>query len=164
MEELVAAFDFSKLSRSPAKFDEAELKAVNAKLLHITPIELVSGRLAEFCPGADDAFWRAVRGNLEILADAGQWWRVVTGPVTPVIEDGALCAIAADMLPGEPWDEETWGGWTKAVAAETGLKGRALFMPLRLALTGRDKGPELKGLLPLIGRERALARLQGETA
>ena len=48
--------------------------------------------------------------------------------------------------------------------AATGAKGKALFMPLRLALTGLDHGPELAALLPLIGRERALARLSGETA
>ncbi len=67
-------------------------------------------------------------------------------------------------MPPEPWDEASWGAWTAAVAAATGAKGRALFHPLRLALTGREHGPELKKLLPLIGRARAFARLNGETA
>ena len=80
--------------------------------------------------------------------------RLVTGPVTPVIEDAGLAAKAAALLPPEPWDEDTWGAWTKAVAAETGAKGRALFHPLRLALTGPEHGPELKKLLPLIGRDQ----------
>ena len=88
----------------------------------------------------------------------------MTGPVTPVIEDAALTVKAAALLPPEPWNEETWGLWTKAVAAETGAKGRGLFHPLRLALTGRGDGPELKKLLPLIGRAKALARLEGKTA
>ena len=90
--------------------------------------------------------------------------RLVTGPVTPVIEDAALVAKALALLPPEPWDEATWGAWTKAVAAETGAKGRGLFHPLRLALTGSEHGPELKKLLPLIGRARAKARLEGQTA
>jgi glutamyl-tRNA synthetase len=90
--------------------------------------------------------------------------RLISGPVTPLIEDAGLAATAAALLPPEPWDEGTWGTWTKAVAAETGAKGRALYHPLRLALTGLDHGPELKKLLPLIGRDRALARLEGRTA
>ncbi len=88
----------------------------------------------------------------------------MTGPVTPVIEDASFTARALALLPPEPWDESIWGIWTKAVAAETGAKGRALFHPLRLALTGLEHGPELKKLLPLIGRARTLARLEGKTA
>lgn len=164
IEELVIGFDFAKLSRAPARFDEAELRSVNARLLHMTPIELVAGRLAELCPGAGDDFWQAVRGNIEMLADTVQWWRCVTGPVDPVIDDADLCATAAGLLPPEPWDAATWGAWTKAVGAATGKKGRALFMPLRKALTGRDHGPELRLLLPLIGRDKVHARLLGETA
>jgi glutamyl-tRNA synthetase len=68
------------------------------------------------------------------------------------------------VLPPEPWDEATWGAWTQAVREATGRKGRALFLPLRLALTGLEHGPELKALLPFIGRDRALARLQGKVA
>jgi glutamyl-tRNA synthetase len=90
--------------------------------------------------------------------------RLVNGPVTPVIEDAALATTAAALLPPEPWGEDTWGLWTKAVSAETGAKGRGLFHPLRLALTGLEHGPELKKLLPLIGRDRSLARLEGKTA
>jgi glutamyl-tRNA synthetase len=90
--------------------------------------------------------------------------RLICGPVTPVIEDAGLAATAASLLPPEPWDEGTWGAWTKAVAGETGTKGRGLFHPLRLALTGLEHGPELKKLLPLIGRDRVLARLKGQTA
>jgi glutamyl-tRNA synthetase len=88
----------------------------------------------------------------------------VTGPVAPVIEDALFAESAAIVLPPEPWSESTWGEWTKAVAEATGTKGRALFMPLRQALTGLDHGPELRLLLPMIGRDKVLARLAGETA
>jgi len=98
------------------------------------------------------------------LSDAEILAQLVTGPVMPVIEDAGLAAKAAALLPPEPWTEETWGLWTKAISLETGAKGRGLFHPLRLALTGRGDGPELKKLLPLIGRVKALARLEGKTA
>ena len=114
--------------------------------------------------GGGEEFWRAVRSNLAVLSDAGAWWQVVKGPLQPVIADAALCEQAAALLPPEPWDESTWERWAADVKQATGIKGKALFQPLRLALTGREHGPELKLLLPLIGRARALARLEGKTA
>jgi glutamyl-tRNA synthetase len=88
----------------------------------------------------------------------------VNGPLAPRIEDANLCATAADLLPPEPWNAETWSAWTTAVREATGVKGRQLFHPLRLALTARDAGPELRALLPLIGRARTEARLKGNAA
>ena len=108
--------------------------------------------------------WDAIRPNLTRLSDARDLAALVSGPLTPVIEDAVLTSAAADLLPPEPWDENTWPAWTKAVAAATGAKGKGLYHPLRLALTGRGDGPELKMLLPLIGRAITLARLKGETA
>jgi glutamyl-tRNA synthetase len=159
MEELALEFDFAKIGRAPAHFDPEELEALNAKTLHLTPYEKVAGRTA-----VSRELWEAIRPNLSKLSDADDLAVLVTGPVTPVIEDAVLTAKAATLLPPEPWNEETWGAFTKAVAAETGAKGRGLFHPLRLALTGRGDGPELKKLLPLIGRAKALARLEGKTA
>jgi len=156
---LANEFDFAKFGRALAKFDPDELVILNGKLLHTLPYGAVAGRI----PG-DAAFWDAVKPNLTRLSDTETWAHVVNGPITPVIEDAALIAKAAALLPPEPWDETTWGTLTKAVAEATGAKGRALFHPLREALTGRGDGPELKKLLPLIGRARALARLNGETA
>jgi glutamyl-tRNA synthetase len=161
LSELVETFDLGKLSRSPGRFDVTELKALNAKLLHHLPYDAVADRLeAAGVPGGKE-FWEAVRGNLEVFADVGKWWGVVAGQVTPVVEDAALASRAADLLPAEPWDASTWSIWTDAVKAATGTKGRALFHPLRLALTGEEAGPELKALLPLIGRARAFERLNG---
>ena len=120
-------------------------------------------RLAALGAGGGEAFWRAVRGNIGVLSDVAAWWRVVAGPLQPVIEDAHLTRLAAGLLPHEPFDETTWSRWTSAVKDASGLKGRALFHPLRLALTAREDGPELKALLPLIGRERASARLLGHT-
>jgi glutamyl-tRNA synthetase len=164
LDKLVQLFDFAKLSRAPARFDPHDLRLLNAKLLHMLPYAAVAGRLENMGVSGGDAFWETVRGNLTVLADAKIWWRVATGPLEPVIENADLCREAARLLPPEPWDEETWPAWSSGVKAATGARGKALFQPLRLALTGEAHGPELKYLLPLIGRDRARARLEGRTA
>jgi glutamyl-tRNA synthetase len=155
--ELVEGFALDKLSRAPARFDEKELQQLNAKLLHHTPWEKVKDRL----PGMTEALWLAIRGNVERLSDAALWQQVVLGEVKAVVaeEDRSFIAHARELLPPEPWDDAIWKTWTDAVKAATGRKGRSLFLPLRLALTGLDHGPELAQILPLIGHERALERL-----
>jgi glutamyl-tRNA synthetase len=164
LHELVVHFAFGKMSRAPARFDVAELRALNARLLHALPYEAVAQRLRDMGIGDGEAFWLAVRSNLAVLSDAGAWWLVVKGPLQPVIANAALCEQAAALLPPEPWDESTWERWAADVKQATGIKGKALFQPLRLALTAGEHGPELKLLLPLIGQARAFARLEGKTA
>jgi glutamyl-tRNA synthetase len=164
LDELAGEFDFARIGRAPAHFVPEELTALNAKLLHIMPYSAVKSRVPSLDGVSGEAFWDAIKPNIAKVSDVPEMARLIHGPITPVIEDAALAASAAALLPPEPWNEETWGSWTKAVAAETGAKGRGLFHPLRLALTGLEHGPELKKLLPLIGRARAMARLKGETA
>ncbi|HZH50318.1 MAG TPA: glutamate--tRNA ligase [Microvirga sp.] len=164
IDELARLIDFSHISRGPAKFDEHELEQLNARLIHEMPYERVRERLAALGADGGETFWNAVRGNLTRVADVAEWWKVVNGPVTPVIENKAFIEAAAGALPEAPWDSATWRAWTEAVKAATGVKGKALFMPLRLALTGLDHGPELGTLLPLIGPERVKARLAGQVA
>jgi glutamyl-tRNA synthetase len=164
LDELVPGFDFAKLSRAPARFDPAELRLINTRLLHMLPFSAVAARLEQMGVAGGDDFWEAVRGNLGVLGEARIWWQVVSGKLKPVIEDARLCREAAALLPPEPWDETTWSVWSKAVKDATGAKGKALFAPIRLALTGRADGPELKRLLPLIGRARTSARLEGKRA
>jgi glutamyl-tRNA synthetase len=163
LEVLAQEFSFEKIGRAPAHFDPAELAGLNAKLLHELSYEAVAQRLVEMGVGGGQAFWDAVKPNLARFSDAADLWTLVAGPVTPVIEDETLAATAAGLLPEEPWTDTTWADWTQAVSAASGSKGRALFHPLRLALTGREHGPELKKLLPIIGRAKALARLNGES-
>lgn len=165
-DELATMFDLSRLSRASARFDIAELQALSAKTLHNLPFESVRDRLAahEIAGHKAEPFWNAVRANLASFHEVVEWWRVVEGAIDPVIEDEDFLAQARAYLPLEPWNELTWGAWTGALKQATGRKGRALFHPLRLALTGRDQGPELAVLLPLIGWLKTSARLSARAA
>ena len=159
LDELARGFDLTRYSRNSPRFDVRQLLAMNRRVLHTLPFEAVQDRLP---PGATPAFWDAVRGNLDMLAEARGWWDVVAGTIVPpVIEgDAAFLHDALEALPPEPWGADVWTAWTDALKAITGRKGRSLFHPLRLALTGEDKGPEMRGLLPLIGRARTAERLR----
>ncbi len=157
--DLVAGFDLGRMSRSAARFDPQQMLALNRRYLHEASFESVRDRLPE---GADEAFWQAVRGNLDLLREARGWFEVVRGTVVPPVQEGEgdFLRAALAALPPEPWDETSWSAFTNAVKEATGRKGKALFLPLRLALTGEEHGPEMKALLPLIGREKAALRLK----
>ncbi|WP_336486567.1 glutamate--tRNA ligase [Methylobacterium nigriterrae] len=166
LDDLARLVDLAHISRAPARFDPHDLDALNARLVHEMPFAEARERLLALGipPVAAEPFWQAVRANLGKVAEAEDWWRVVAGPVEPALADEAVIAAAVATIPAEPWGPETWKDWAGAVRERTGAKGKALFMPLRLALTGLDHGPDLAGLLPLIGHERAERRLRGETA
>lgn len=158
---LAEGFDFGRLGRAPARFDEVELEAVNGKLLHDAPYERYETKLSAL--GVECLLWDAVRGNLTKLTDASRWADIVSSEIDPVIEDKALTDAAADLVPNS-LDGESWSAFTNALKEKTGAKGKKLFMPLRLALTGEARGPEMAALFPLIGSEKARARLRGERA
>jgi glutamyl-tRNA synthetase len=166
LDDLAGMVDLGNLSHGSARFDEAELDALSARILHAMPYSAVADRLAALgIAGPEgEAFWLAVRGNLPRLDEAKIWRQVIEGEVQPVIEDPEFVELAASRLPEGPWDQSTWTQWTKDLREVSGRKGRALFHPLRLALTGRESGPELAALLPLIGHAKALARLSAPSA
>ena len=159
MAPLLAGFDFTRFGRAPARFDEAELAQVSARIVHQLPFDAVKDRLPA---GMDDAAWVAVCPNLERVSDAADWWQVIEGPIVPAdLTDEAdylaQAALAAETL---DWSGDPWHALTGVLKASTGRKGKALFLPLRRALTGRDHGPDMAALLPLIGRDRTIARLR----
>jgi len=156
---LLDTFDLATFGRAPARFDEAELERVNAGIVHQLPFAEAAGRLPA---GMSEAAWEAIRPNLARVSEAADWWAVVTGPIAaPSLpaEDAAFAAEAQAVLAGLPWTDTVWQALTSALKEQTGRKGKALFLPLRLALTGREHGPDMAALLPLIGREAALDRL-----
>ena len=166
LDELAGLVDLSQLSHGSARFDEAELDALSARTLHRLPYAAVAERLSALGvagPNAE-ALWLAVRDNLSRIEDAAAWRQVAEGEVKPIVEEPDYLKLALSCAPEGPWDQSTWSAWTGRLKEVTGRKGRALFHPLRLALTGREAGPDLGPLLPLIGRARALARLSAPTA
>ncbi|MCR9135033.1 MAG: glutamate--tRNA ligase [Alphaproteobacteria bacterium] len=164
MDALLEVFRPEFASKSAAKFDPAELTGLNRILVHQLAFEQVADPLEELGisgPSAE-AFWLAVRKNIDFVKDVSRWWKVVEeGPESEAElarEDREFVREAFALLPPDPWDGETWASWTAEVKAATGRKGKGLFMPLRIALTGSRSGPELADLLPLIGRARTLDR------
>lgn len=164
LQDLGKLFDLSHVSKSAAKFDPAELVTLNKSLVHKMPYSAVKERLATLGISGEkaEAFWDAVRPNLEKVRDAADWWQIVTvaksADETVAEDDIEFVRAAFDVLPKSQFNQDSWKAWTSAVKTVSGRSGKTLFMPLRIALTGRSHGPELAALLPLIGREETLAR------
>ncbi len=157
---LIASFDFGRFGRAPARFDMGELETLNARIVHQLDFAHVAPRLPQ---GMDAAAWQAIRPNVAHVAEAADWWAVVEGAVAADMvdaDDKIFCAQAAQVAAQIIWGEDPWHALTDALKASSGRKGRALFLPLRRALTGRDHGPDMAALLPLIGQARAVERLE----
>lgn len=163
LDVLTQEFSFSKIGRSPARFDEDELLLVNSKLLHETDYADVKDRLDALGVSGGEPFWNLVRMNIEKLPDTAGWSTVFHAPMRGQIkaEDEAFCKQAAECLP-EKIVSESWSAWTSELKSKTDRKGKALFLPLRLALTGNSRGPEMGGVLELLGAKKAKARLLGQ--
>jgi glutamyl-tRNA synthetase len=164
MSELSKMFDISAASKSSAKFDPEDLNALNRDFLRQMPFSEARDRLGALAIFGDTAeeFWLAVRGNLDKLSDATEWWHIVQqGPASPPDlseKDREYVRQAFDLLPAAPWDRTTFKAWMDVVKEQTRRKGKMLYAPIRLALTGLQSGPELADLLPLLGPEAIQAR------
>ena len=159
LDAIADRLDFSMISHGSARFDPAELDTLNARLVHHMDFATVRDRLA--IAGLTEPAWLALRDNVSRLPELAALYTDIFVTARPVIadEDRDFIALARDLLPDEPWDDNTWSAWTAALKEKSGRRGKPLFMPLRLALTGRPEGPELRALLPVLGRKASLARL-----
>jgi glutamyl-tRNA synthetase len=160
LDELATTFDFANFGRAPAHFDPHEVELLNARLLHQTEYSEVADRLP---PGATEQDWLLIRPNLERLSDFSGWLEVLHGDIAPPElghDERALVREAAGIAEELDWSDEPWRRLTERLKESTGAKGKALFLPLRLALTGRQSGPEMAGLLAAIGKERSIERLE----
>ncbi len=164
MTSIIDGFNISRFGRATAKFDLTELEKINGQIIQDMPFDTAKDQLAASGVGGGALFWETVRGNITVVGEAKIWWDICTREMIPIIDSKEITKAAAVLLPAGPIDASIWKMWTTAIAAETGIKGKGLFMPLRLALTGRDSGPELASLLAIMGRERILARLNGVPA
>jgi glutamyl-tRNA synthetase len=160
LDELAADLDFGHFGRAPAHFDLHDVELLNARLLHRLEYVAVADRLPE---GASEEDWLLLRANLGRLSDFADWAPVIEGDLDPPQldeEERTLAGEAAEIASSLDWSSDPWHALANALKERTGRKGKALFHPLRLALTGRDSGPEMAGLLIRIGKERAVARLK----
>jgi glutamyl-tRNA synthetase len=158
VQPLIDSIDFARFGRAPARFDETELAQLNARILHQTDYASVRDRLPE---GMGEDGWNAIRPNITRIDEVAQWWQVVTGPVAVLAapEDREFVGNAANIAAALDWTASPWQHLTSALKDSTGRKGRPLFQPLRMALTGRDHGPDMAALLPLIEKDEAIRRL-----
>ncbi len=169
LDDLAKVFDLRSLSRAPAQFDEKSLASLSARTLHEMPFALAATRLQALGLEITEPFWLAVRDNVSQLQQVREWMDVVYGDLE-ISDDGwekaagggddaGFIKSALEAFPPEPWDAATWTGWTRTLGEKSGRKGKALYLPLRIALTGKDHGPDLKVLLPLIGPSQVRKRL-----
>jgi glutamyl-tRNA synthetase len=153
-EELAEGFDITRFGAAPTKFDVKDLFPLTARHLHSLPLEAVRDRITALGVPEDQAerFWTVTRENITTLNDLESWWRLCREGAEPVVaeEDRDFVAEAMTLLPPPPYDAETWGRWTGEVKEATGRKGKGLFMPLRLAVTGQARGPDMGALMPLL--------------
>lgn len=161
LDTLANVFDLGSVSRSSAKFDPSEIGGLNARIVHELSYDAVKDRLTALGVSGGEEFWNVIRGNCAKVQDAVGYWQIINGEIEAQAEaeDLDFLKAARRLFPDGDVTAETWGAWTNAVKAETGRKGRGLFMPLRRALTGLDHGPDMKDFLPFIGRQNSLARL-----
>lgn len=164
IEALCAEFAIEKLGRAMANYDAQEVERLNKKYLHQLSYIAAKPELDARGIQVDEAFWNEVHGNLNSIDETKDWWELLHKPITPVIEEADFTNQAAELLPEGEWGAHQWPVFIEAVKEKTGRKGKALFMPLRLALSGREDGPELASLFGMLGRERAKKRLLGEAA
>jgi glutamyl-tRNA synthetase len=156
LEHLAQRFDLTDLARS--RFDASRMLSLNRQMLGELDFSAVVDRLPA---GVTEAFWLAVRRDLDMLREARGWWDVVAGTIVPPVIDGArdLLLAACAWLPPEPWGVDVWTNWISALERATNRRSETLIAPLRLALTGEEHGPDPAELLPLMGRPRAMSRL-----
>jgi glutamyl-tRNA synthetase len=156
MQDLVDGFDVGSFGAAPTKFDAEDLFPLTRQHVQSLPFEAVKARIAALGVPGDKAelFWSVAKGNITVLADLAEWWALFRDGATPLVadEDREFVAAALAMLPAQPWTQATWGDWTSSVKEATGRKGKGLFMPLRRALTGRENGPEMADVMPLLAQ------------
>ncbi|MCZ2328345.1 glutamate--tRNA ligase [Bartonella sp. F02] len=161
---LLEHFSLQDTSKSIAKFDTADLCVLNSHLVHELTYEDVKTRLEQLSIYGDEVkyFWEAIKNNIDKVNDAALWWEIIHDEKkfdTVALEDREFVRQSVDLLPKDALSDESWKIWTMALKEKTGRKGKALFMPLRQALTGIDHGPEMGKLLPLLGRNKIINRL-----
>ena len=157
--QIISDFDISKFGKSKPKFDKNELRGLNSKLFKMMDFSDISNQLKKFNFKISSDFWELVKGNIENLEELELWWNIIYGNIEPKYNDENFLNTALETLPEGNFDKNTWTNWTSILMEETGRKGKELYNPLRMCLTGQNKGPEMATLVFLMGKEKVLERL-----
>ena len=157
--QIISDFDISKFGKSKPKFDKNELRGLNSKLFKMLDFSDISNQLKKFNFKISSDFWELVKGNIENLEELELWWNIIYGNIEPKYNDENFLNTALETLPEGNFDKNTWTNWTSILMEETGRKGKELYNPLRMCLTGQNKGPEMATLVFLMGRVKVLERL-----
>ena len=160
IDQIINEFKIKTISTSPGRIETDLLNALNKKLIQIYDFDIVIDRLEKVDKKIDEKFWTAIRGNLNTVEEIKQWTDIVYDSKVIEPKDKEFIRIAIDLMPDEPWDDDTWDKWTSAIKEKTNRKGKELFLPLREAFTGVSHGPEMKKLIQLIGRNKIIERVK----
>ena len=160
--QIISDFDISKFGKSKPKFDKNELRGLNSKFFKMLDFSGISNQLKKFNFKISSDFWELVKGNIQNLEELELWWNIIYGNIEPIYNDENFINTAVETLPDGNFDKNTWTNWTSILMKETGRKGKELYNPIRLCLTGQNKGPEMATLIFLMGREKVLERLSNK--
>ncbi len=160
IDQIKSEFKLSTISTSPGRIEIDVLNALNKKQVQKYNFSEIEERLKKIDEKIDQKFWETIRGNLNVVEDIKQWTDIVFNSETIKPSDKDYIKIAMELIPDDPWNDETWGLWTSAIKEKTGRKGKELFLPLREAFTGLNHGPEMKLLIQLLGRDKIIERVE----
>ena len=162
IETIILYFDINKFGKSKSKFDKNELSLLNSKIYQLIDFEEIDEDLKKMNISITKEFWNLIRGNIALLKNVKDWWDICFGTIDSIIENQDFLDSALEVLPTDQFNEKTWSTWTKKLSQKTGKKGKELYMPLRLCLTGQNKGPEMADLILMMGRDKVIKRLSNQ--
>jgi len=162
IETIILYFDINKFGKSKSKFDKNELSILNSKIYQLIDFEEINEDLKKMNISITKEFWNLIRGNIALLKNVKDWWDICFGTIDSIIENQDFLDSALEALPKDQFNEKTWSTWTQKLSQITGKKGKELYMPLRLCLTGQNKGPEMADLILMMGRDKVIKRLSNQ--
>ena len=162
IETIILYFDINKFGKSKSKFDKNELSILNSKIYQLIDFEEINEDLKKMNISITKEFWNLIRGNIALLKNVKDWWDICFGTIDSIIENQDFLDSALEVLPTDQFNEKTWSTWTQKLSQKTGKKGKELYMPLRLCLTGQNKGPEMADLILMMGRDKVIKRLSNQ--
>ena len=162
IETIILYFDINKFGKSKSKFDKNELSILNSKIYQLIDFEEINEDLKKMNISITKEFWNLIRGNIALLKNVKDWWDICFGIIDSIIENQDFLDSALEALPKDQFNEKTWSTWTQKLSQITGKKGKELYMPLRLCLTGQNKGPEMADLILMMGRDKVIKRLNNQ--